>query len=357
MIKKLIFTAALLAPGLAYGGNPSANLTVQIDPVSNSSACDVGPNYIGSIPAAAAQAGFTHCAANYDFTQTSSFTDSNGNHQWSNLSSWRSCSGSASSPFIMGFNGDVPCDTNHQNITTDSGTQVLALSYFLTDEQAGHFGNSGVTFGPNGSSTPYAVAYYIEMVVKTTTSGICSNFCLVWDMSTFTNEGPTRCFVSQDSEFDQGGSGSGLGGTLGLASWNFPCGSTHGGGGTGPAVPVLFPVPSGTAYTTYGSLVTADNVSQYGACDYSAPGAVSGLPASSWLSCVTSTVGGPVGGFSPFVNNLYIYLAEGPQSAGQGGTNWTASSHTTFIQRVTVWECSGYQTGQCYNNPVITTHP
>jgi hypothetical protein len=34
--------------------------------------------HAGSIPAAAAQAGFTHCAANYDFTQTQQWTDAVG---------------------------------------------------------------------------------------------------------------------------------------------------------------------------------------------------------------------------------------------------------------------------------------
>src|SRR6516162_9190616 len=99
MIKKLIFTAVLLAPGLAYGGNPSANLTVQIDPAPNppnSITCDIGPNYSGSIPAAATQAGFTHCAANYDFTYTGSFTNGSFTYQWSNLSSWLRCDNTTS---------------------------------------------------------------------------------------------------------------------------------------------------------------------------------------------------------------------------------------------------------------------
>src|SRR5690349_20905051 len=32
MLRKLFFTAALLLPGLAYGGNPSADLSVQVAP-------------------------------------------------------------------------------------------------------------------------------------------------------------------------------------------------------------------------------------------------------------------------------------------------------------------------------------
>jgi hypothetical protein len=54
MIKRVFITAALLVPSLAYSANPSANLTVQVDP---------------AVPAEAAAAGFTTLAANYDFTQ------------------------------------------------------------------------------------------------------------------------------------------------------------------------------------------------------------------------------------------------------------------------------------------------
>lgn len=162
MIKKLVFTAALLAPGLAYGGNPSVDLTVQINPASpppNGIACDIGPSYIGSIPAAATQAGFTHCAANYDITQTQSFTDSAGTHQWSNLSTWFVCNRTLSNPYLWYFVGSVGCDTNHQNITTDGGVQVLALSYRLTDAQAGQWNNQ-IQNEVNGSPNPLPEQFY-----------------------------------------------------------------------------------------------------------------------------------------------------------------------------------------------------
>ena len=131
MIKKLLFTAALLVPGLAYGQNPSTNLSAQVvragsDPI----ACDIGPAYTGQIPAAATQAGIIGCAANYDFTQTQSFTDNAGTHQWSNLSSWFTCNSNGGAPAILNFSGNVGCmDGVHQTITTDSGVQVLSLKY------------------------------------------------------------------------------------------------------------------------------------------------------------------------------------------------------------------------------------
>jgi hypothetical protein len=63
--------------------------------------CDIGPSYTGSIPAAATQAGFTHWAANYDFTQTQQWTDNVGTHQWSNRSSWFTCDHTAGLPYLI----------------------------------------------------------------------------------------------------------------------------------------------------------------------------------------------------------------------------------------------------------------
>jgi hypothetical protein len=60
MIKQLLFTAALLLPGLAYSGNPSADLSGQVVPAGS------GP----AVPAPAQALGFTTLAFSTDFTQT-----------------------------------------------------------------------------------------------------------------------------------------------------------------------------------------------------------------------------------------------------------------------------------------------
>jgi hypothetical protein len=43
MIKQLFFTAALLVPGLTYGGNPSADLSVQVVPSATGSCSPSSP--------------------------------------------------------------------------------------------------------------------------------------------------------------------------------------------------------------------------------------------------------------------------------------------------------------------------
>lgn len=127
MIRLSILFATMLALVIAHprfaDPAPSANITVTVvpvAPVAGSVACDIGPSYTGSIPAAAAQAGFTHCAANYDFTQTQAFTDQLGTHTWSDLSSWFVCSNVTAAPYLWKFIGTTGCnDGTHQYITTD----------------------------------------------------------------------------------------------------------------------------------------------------------------------------------------------------------------------------------------------
>jgi hypothetical protein len=65
MIKKLLFLAALLIPGVAYGGNPAADLTVQIVPSGSVGNCGTP---LGAAAADVQAAGFTTCARYNDFT-------------------------------------------------------------------------------------------------------------------------------------------------------------------------------------------------------------------------------------------------------------------------------------------------
>jgi hypothetical protein len=365
MIRRLFFTAALLMPGLAYGQNPSANLSVQVVPPNNNSiACDIGPSYIGSMPAQATQAGFTHCAANYDFTQTQSFTDSVGTHQWSNLSSWFTCGRTPPFLFTRADFSDVPCDTAHVNVISDGGTQVLALSYYLTDKNNNGYSNSLDTASVNGTTvvgTSFPSEIYIEQVIRVNSNNTCSSSCLAYSLATFAPNFNLNnpCFVSGDFDEMSGFAGDTLDNT-GLHLWNPTCGVS--GGVFGPSPPVESPQAT-SSYSTYGSLMTADNVSNFTLCSNSGSGAVGGLPASAFKSCTSPFTVVPPSTAPVFLARQMVQLWEGPESAGQGGSVWTGTQHTTYIQRVTVWVCpnptggSDWTTGQCYNNPVITTHP
>jgi hypothetical protein len=372
MIKKLIFTAALLVPSLAYGNNPSANLTVQVKPPlgpPNSIACDIGPPYTGSIPAAAAQAGFTHCAANYDFTQTQSFTDSLGTHQWSNVSSWLACNAQSSGSWLwtyMPYVQGVPCNSTYQNVANDGGTQVLTQNYFLTNAQNSIYNNMLATANfvgppPGIIGTTFPVAYYAEWVIKSDTN-TCSSPCLVNERSFFNvknNDGTNPCYLDEDYEVAGPLSSRPVVNSV-FDLWNPVCGTSS--NNFGPNLPTQLTIPNGSSYSTYGYLVTADNSSKYGMCGYYSSSVVRGLQSANFVSCVPYTVVPPSSAPVFATRNNYNSW-EGPQSASQGGNVWTASSHTLYTQRITVWVCtsptggSWQTTGQCYTNPVITTHP
>ena len=125
MIKKLLFTAALLVPGLAYGQNPSTNLSAQVVPAgSDPIACDIGPAYTGSIPAPAQAMGYTHCAANYNFT----------NSYFTTVSNWLACTDDGTTFhlfWLKPLNASVPC--NRVNMISDGGVQTFDLTFTPTD--------------------------------------------------------------------------------------------------------------------------------------------------------------------------------------------------------------------------------
>jgi hypothetical protein len=184
MLKNIFLAGALLlAPVLAYGGSPSTELSVQIVPAasptppppsptpppSNGIACDIGPNYTGTIPAGAQAAGFTHCAANYDFTTSSNFTYNGNTYNFSNLSTWLDCAG-ASNPlwFHTGYNSPAtPC--SDISIVNDGGTQVLHIVWTPADAQSGSQ-VSGIQLA-NANNTQYQtfpVGTYVEGLFRST---------------------------------------------------------------------------------------------------------------------------------------------------------------------------------------------
>jgi hypothetical protein len=142
MIKTLFFAAALLVPGLADAGTPSADLSGQIVPAGSGISCDQGPN-VGAIPAAAQAAGFTHCALNADFT--SNTTDANGIN-FSNTSTFIDQCGANTSIYHfslgLGFGpnggpGDTVAPCNYATIVNDSAggaSQALKLIYNSSDQ-------------------------------------------------------------------------------------------------------------------------------------------------------------------------------------------------------------------------------
>ena len=374
MIKKLLLTAALLTPGLAYG-QVSAPLDPPVAPAgSNQIACDIGPPYTGTIPAAAVQAfgPSVHCVANYDYTQTQPWISNGKTYQWSNMGSWFACNNKGTDATILYvLNSNIACDTNHENITTDGGTQVLQLSQTLADATSGVGGGDidTATFAgpPPGyvAAVPLPVSFYYEGVVRPSTNAPCSG-CLYWDVSTVQIggfSGQNYCWFGGDYDEFYGG----LPTNAGISGWNFANGNSCGTGGYwyGPSGSfVAAPEPSSTSYNTYGFLQEGDGDAGGGGCNYYQSGAVSGLSAAAFISCLTQATGFPTNqsGSNGVLTGLqtsrqYIYHQWGSIGCGSGCSNWTPSNFSMNIQRETFWSCLNWKTQQCPINPLVTSHP
>ena len=130
MIKKLFFSAALLAPGLAYGGNPTADLSVKIVPPT-SAAC-------GTVPADVATVGFTTVALCNDFT--TAIPNAVGTGLPSN---WLNCDGTQAPVAgnvwhlwaLAGGGTTIDCATQIVQATDTNGGGGLALKVALSAAQ------------------------------------------------------------------------------------------------------------------------------------------------------------------------------------------------------------------------------
>jgi hypothetical protein len=361
--------------------HPSA-ITVTCNPPGAAIACDVGPPYTaGVVPPAAQQAGFTHCAANYDFTQTAAWTDQTGSHQWcanggslpcssANMANWLSCTNNTSSAgYLIYHEGGVPCDTSYQDIVLDGSVQTWALSLsslndFDTNDTAG---NTSIGAGTPGIPVGFPPQMYIEQVMRPSVDDPDQQKAVYFDISSLAIQNPNGidCMIGGDFA-EQAGLPRGA--NIGLSGWNLQdssgnrvCNSNTGqywsGGGGSPS-----PGAASSGYQTYGALVTQDDGTsgEDSICAYYSAGAVSGLDKTKFVQCFTN--------FPPAANwtdvttrQMFLYIGNPTYLWNQGQT---VTPETTYIQRVTVWTCPGYATnkpawtaGPCYTTPVITTAP
>jgi hypothetical protein len=348
MIKHLAFTAAQLASGVAFAANPSASFSDQVvsagsDPI----ACDVGVPYTGSIPAAAQAAGFTHCVANYDFTNAS-FSNPN---VW--LASGNGSTCNALNPVLWvtnyGDNAYAPCSRFRMvNDTANGGaSQVLRVSFLKTDTYASTLLSTISNIGlPNPPGVPMYNGWYSEEVFRLDTSYAVNSSCpaggtqpcMYFAYWTFPFTCPGAC-ADDTMEFDfieayaqQGppnngapNAGGAINGGAGVGFWN-----------PGPYSPSQFI----TSYNTLGEMATVTNGGSpnYAACWYVNGTTIGCVPKAVTQADITNAkfgialaqVGPEWGGISPQINQ-YLY-----------------------IERVTIWACSNYATSPCYSSSLVT---
>jgi len=335
MIKELFFTVALLAPGLASGGNPSGNLSVEVVPASpNGVACDIGPAYTGAVPAAAQAAGFTHCAANYDFSNSFYATRSN----------WLDCAGAANPQWWnLPYAGTAAVPCGRYNIIADSafGTNVLQSIFQPSDWPSSSSTEIDTTNSPSPTpgSNPgffFSTQFYVE-VAEYVTADTQNNayagtscgsspalFGGVWtwaapetvetDFMEF-YPGLSQC-TNGGNTYDHNGGGALLPGNV-----NAQPGQLVFSSGYDPTIP-----------HTYGTLQTA-NGTIYTRCNY-----MDGRQLGS--GCVSGTFGSRA-----VAAKSWLKITMGPEKNSAGSQ--PAVNEDLRVQRITIWECPGYPTGHC----------
>lgn len=341
MFKNILVAVLLLAPVLAYGGSPSTDLSVQIVPAastkpppplpppsSNGIACDVGPNYTSSIPAAAQAAGYTHCAANYDFT----------NAAYSNMATWLDCKGA--SPYQWSF---AYGNCAHVFMATDGGSQVLDLEWQPSDY--GQYTSTSIqTTGPNNDGNPADFVFstpagkYIEVTARmsSASASVCPNPCILSDAWAWQGGGAgiEWDFIEiYGPTSNVGTSGGGFGGWNGISAnhsglWNVGHLSGY----------------DPTVYHTYGVRAATDGAGPTGTqsiawCLYLDGTMINQQSGGSTYQCAS-------GGWSPAntaIDRDALILTVGPQGSS---ANYTGNADF-YVQSFRVWECPGYATGEC----------
>ena len=365
MIKKLFYIAALLLPGLAYAGDPSADLPVQVVPSGGGIACDVGPN-APPVPAPAQAAGFTHCALNMDFT--TSAVDGNGVN-WQNPNTWLAeCNGSLpvnNTYFRLTFNdsthGQVPrAPCNRAFIINDNGTTVFDLRLLASDYTNNSYdtiafewpttswGGNGISGqcclpggGPlgNGMFTPKMIEFTIRVPSSTfanLTPGSDSGLLDFWqDQCNACGLGYNTDGSAPEPEIDyfETHASTFTGSTIQVNSFQ-----TCPGGSFSSACASLDILN----YHTYGLLDTSDGVNGRGGCFY-----IDGAKS----NCSTD-----VSDFTRWTNGKLISMWNTAANCygGVKGSCLTSGSADIYIKSVRVWTCSNYWNANCFG-PIISS--
>jgi hypothetical protein len=292
-------------------------------------ACNIGPNYTGTIPAGAVAAGFTHCAANFDFGQA----------QFSNPANWLDCAG-ASTPifFFNNQSGSAPCGSAVSVVTDSSGGGQKALDM--------HWDPSWQPFSEIDPEQLFPEGVYIDWIMRYSSSYLTANSLETLIGSIYSESG--NCCTVNAYEWDLDEQAI----KPSQPSLTFGYTATH---------PVQWPlliVPNGvpvafntisnfnpTIYQNYGVRITTDGNIAWSMCNY-------------WNgqfeSCDNWNAPWQIAAADQ-LNRWKIQV--GPLSS----TLNNGTAYDAFWQRVTFWTCPAWspssQLTQCNNNPTKSGAP
>jgi hypothetical protein len=324
MIKKLLLTAALLAPGLAYG-QVSAPLDPPVTPTGQ------GP----TPPPQAVAAGFTTLAANWDWT-TGQMCVYDGRSPAcvpaSPLSNWLETTGDTNSAYQWHCdNSALPCNVS---IITDGSVSVLDAKYL---QSYGGFGRTGgqnyveITTVLNNNNPPYGPVVfppglYIEAVyrqVALTPNRTASNLS-VFGYSTGANsfDAEPGELYNTNSVAADGSAGNFLHPGQGFI-WDSP---------TTPTLPGGY---SNLAYHKYADLITNNHSNSIIACAYADD--IWQKDPATFNGCHDLT---PTSGQ---IDNRYEFNIT-------TGANWSPypdADEDLLVKYIRIWSCATWTTTQC----------
>jgi hypothetical protein len=336
MIKKLFFITALLVPGLAYAGSPSADLSVQVVPAESNPAA----------PTPAAAAGFTTLAANFDFVNNRMCVGSICVAA-SPTSNWLDyANNDITKPWHCGANGvanSLPCNIF---ITTDAGKQVLDQQYLASYASNNLSGNANFVAMDNltGQTLTFSfpnnfyweAVYRIDAVYPGNGNSSGPNGGFVWSVYP-PNIGATCVNDFELAELYGGNGGYGNSSSSGWCptQWNNLFWQSY--NSSNVNLPSRW---APTQYHKYGGLRTSDGRTSIKACN--------------WVDDLFQT-GGSTGGClelyqgnnTVFQNRSYIISWVGSNGISPSyQADYPQATTNLLIQYYRIWTCAN-PSGQC----------
>jgi hypothetical protein len=334
--------------------SPPVNLPITITGNTGGTACAIGPNWTGAIPGPALAAGFTTCAANYDFSNTSNFTFNGHTYNFSNTATWLGATDgagntapqtgcAAANPLIRwdysnGNGSGLGCSTGG-SVANDplAGTNVLQLIILNGDVSTNLYtillDTVGITAFPHTNS-------FVELVYRIQTNPPPSN------------SDPIDVWYYPRGLSGQGGLPGGYDGTIEVDFLEIGCCwyQFQGSGGWGTVTSnagVAHPIGLASAwdgnYHKEAALMTSDRTTGMGVCWYHDQTAlvINGYPSQ------TCSYGGQNRSDSAqdcVIDNTC--QSQGPlyitNNALPSNVTRTGGNYTTYIQRITIWSCAGW---------------
>jgi hypothetical protein len=363
MIKTLFFLAALLAPGLAFGGNPSADLSVQVVPAGS----DLPPSGLTPPPGAVA-AGYTTLAWEFDIPNNQVCNSASGTLVCvaaSPLSNWLDCSvnggQAATTPMfwvVKQYYNAAPC--SDMTIVYDSaagknqvGANVLDVAFTPTDYANNIWGTQLETVRQDLlASIEFPPGIYVEVTfavepatqtssypqLPLTVDGTTYTYGETTDQFFYANNGTTAAFSERDIiELaspvigGNGGGGPDNNGASGGTGNDYASYNTSTISGYDP-----------TTYNTYADRWFFDGGASVGVCQYITQVSLGRNPVQLHCGLSTSYSGG-----AALTTRQFAILQVGPQAQTIGSPG--IPMHVRFMS-YRVWSCAGWATGSCYNS-------